>query len=245
MSGEEITSFYDDGSLERVLINGGVIDDFYEESKIVSAVKKGNVIVVCFKLSEGRQNVYPVTTKKFSVAPSVISENDLLVRSFVKSNGKWELYLNFYPQTIFGDTVDESVKRIEVHSVNKYSICYSKDWYIVGRKLGEDMGALDTRVKSYKEKGEMIKMIKFSPVDNVLFALDENIKYYSRNFIWWGSFVGFDNNEDFEIHMKNYFEASGKMKLKVKNYDNFAVGDAETVENLKKFYGEFDNGSGE
>jgi len=242
VSDKKVISFYNNDNLERVLINDTFSDLFYRKSEIVTAVKKENIIVVVFKLSDGCQVLYPVHTKNYGYAPPVKSKNDLLIKSFIKSNGEWKSYLSFYPQTLLGDVVDQSIKNVDIHNKDNYDVVYNGSWDIIG----EENNVADTRKKLVKEEGQTIRAIKFDPINQVLFSADENGKYYSHNFIWWSSISQFNNKEDFKSHMKRYSKTSKKMNLQEKKYEYFSKADLEEQGNvLRKFQGKSNNRSGE
>jgi hypothetical protein len=237
VSGEKVIVLHERQSLERVLVNGDFTDKFYEKSEIVTAEQNKDVIVVVFRLSPGHQTLNPIHTKNYGYAPVTISENDYLIKSFVrsKSNEAWEPHLNFYPQTLFGDTVDQSIKSISILDKDHYRINYSGSWAIIG---GES-AAGDTRKKSFKEKGETLKEVKFDPVNKLLLGLSGEKKSYSKTFIWWSPYYKITCGKDFQAHRNEHVDKVAELGIPLIDFEYFArLGPEEQVDPLENLLNE-------
>lgn len=235
VSGEKVSVLHERQSLERVMVNGDFTDKFYEKSEIVSAEKNKDVIVVVFRLSPGHQKLNPVHTKNYGYAPVTISKNDYLIKSFVKSNEAWEPYLNFYPQTLFGDTVDQSIKSISILDKDHYGINYSGSWEIIG---GES-AAGDTRKKLFKEDGETPKEVKFDSVNKLLVALSGDTQLYSKTFIWWSPHHKITRGKDLHDHLNEYVGKAAKLGIPLFDFEYFAtLGPEEQIDPLEKLLNE-------
>lgn len=227
--------FQEDELLERVLINGVYSDKFYAQSEIVTAAKNDSVMVVIFKNSPGHQSLSPVHTKNYGIAPNHISKNDYLVKSFIKTSGKWESYLSFYPQTLFGDTVDQEIKRVSIISKDAYRIHYDGTWEIVGTKFKE----LDKRKKSLKQDGETIKELQYVPENRLLLGLSGDQKSYSTTFIWWSPHHKITSGEDFHSHLKENVDKAAKLGIPLFEFEYFAtLGPDEQIDPLDKILNE-------
>jgi hypothetical protein len=225
----------EDELLERVLINGDYTDKFYAQSEIVTAAKNDSVIVVVFKNSPGHQRLSPVHTKNYGIAPNHISKNDYLVKSFVKSDGKWESYLSFYPQTLYGDTVDQVINGITIISKDDFRIHYNGTWQIVGTVFKE----IDNRKKSFKEGGETLKEVKYDPEHRLLLGVSGDQKSYSKTFIWWSPHHKITCGMDFQAHLEAYVGKAAKLGIPLSDLEYFErLGPEEQIDPLEKLLNE-------
>src|SRR5690606_8221841 len=96
---------------EPVFLDVGREDRYYESMELVAAESRSEVVVAVFKLSPGKYKFVPeyMLSKDYLLnRQGVVSDFDPVVRVFVKRNG-WQPDLTFYPQTYYGDTINEPV----------------------------------------------------------------------------------------------------------------------------------------
>lgn len=221
----------DEALPQRVLINRNYLDRFYERAEIVVASKGESAMVVVFRLSPGRQTFYPVHTKNYGVAPEHISKFDYVIKSFIKSDEAWEPYFCFYPQTLYGDTVDESIRAVSILSKDHYKIHYDGTWEIAGTKLKE----LDNRKKSFKEGGETIREVTYDPDHNLLCGLAGGQKRYSERLIWWSSQDNFGDAKSLEGHLNECANRVAELGIALLEYECFArLGPEEPIDSYQE-----------
>ena len=197
-SRDRIETVWESNQLEPVVINGYREKGGYEKIKLTGASVEARIIAVVFELTPGRQRLVPAHALDpyfaGGIIPKTRSKRDFLVRVFVRESGLWIPQLSFYPQTFFGDTVDEPIEAITVNDESSIDIKYSGSWLLVGR--GEDKYIPGGPFKYRTDEGLTVKKFRYSGRKHLLFVEDvQNQKKYIDRSIWWTNVDGFDSSD--------------------------------------------------
>ena len=125
-SGDRKETVWESNQPEPVVVNGYQEKVSYGQVKLAGASVENGMIATAFELTPGWHKSVPAHALDpyfpGGIIPVARSKRDLLIRVFIRKGGVWSPQLSFYPQTFFGDTVDEPIEEIIINDINSIDI---------------------------------------------------------------------------------------------------------------------------
>ncbi len=205
-------------------VYGGNIQDIdpYIGATIIQGAIKDDILLVLFRLDSkinGLSGILPDMKDKYRLFKEEWDGNDYLLRSFIKKNDGWEVYISVFLNTVWSDAVNEKIINLNIENKNTYLVSYKGSWDIIGNISDR----FADKYKLRKEEGKTIKKIYYSTNDKLLYTFNTKKQpLYIAGCCWWVKFDEFDikNNSKYNHYfiMKNYEKQLNKLNIKPKEY---------------------------
>lgn len=177
---------------EPVFLDVGREDRYYEFMELVAAESHDGIIVAAFKASPGRYKFVPeyMASKDYAFnRQGVVTDFDTVVRVFVKRDG-WHPHLTFYPQTFYGDTINEAVAGVAILGDGVYELKYENTWSIVGGEGDSPGGSF----KVSRSEDEIRKQFRWQGGEGLLLGTKDGADLiYVENSVWWSGMAPFES----------------------------------------------------